>query len=124
MLRLQLRVIRICYFSVTFYRGPALMDASSTGREGFVQSLAQLRKGARGVVAAISGAGGTQSLGDATGATVARRLVELGFMAGEPIEVIEEVRPGGDPIAVRVGSTMFALRRREAQAVMVQVETA
>jgi ferrous iron transport protein A len=90
---------------------------------GAIQSLAELRKGARGIVSAISGIGSADSLGDASGATVARRLVELGFLAGERIEVIEEVRPGRDPIAVRVGSTMFALRRREAQAVMVQVET-
>jgi ferrous iron transport protein A len=48
--------------------------------------------------------------------------MELGFIAGERIEVIEEVQPGGDPIAVRIGSSMFALRRREAQAVLVQVE--
>jgi ferrous iron transport protein A len=120
MLQLQLRVIRICYFSVMPRQK---MDSSAAGREGVVQSLAQLRKGAKGIVCAISEAG-TDSLGDATGATVARRLLELGFMAGEPIEVIEEVRPGGDPIAVRIGSTMFALRRREARAVMVRVDTA
>lgn len=99
------------------------MDSSAAGREGVLQSLAQLRKGAKGIVSGIAGAGSADSLGDATGVTVARRLLELGFMAGERIEVIEEVRPGGDPIAVRIGSTMFALRRREAQAVMVRVET-
>jgi len=98
------------------------MDSSPTGREGVVQSLAQLRKGAKGIISAVSDTDSGDSLGDATGATVARRLLELGFMAGEPIEVIEEVRPGRDPIAVRVGSTMFALRRREAQAVMVRIE--
>ncbi len=98
------------------------MHPSSARREGVIQSLAQLRKGDKGTVDAVSGAGSTDSLGDATGATLARRLIELGFLAGERIEVIEEVRPGRDPIAVRVGSTMFALRRREAQAVMVQVD--
>jgi len=98
------------------------MHPSSARREGAIQSLAQLRKGATGTVDAVSGAGSTDSLGDATGATLARRLIELGFIAGERIEVIEEVRPGRDPIAVRVGSTMFALRRREAQAIMVKVD--
>jgi ferrous iron transport protein A len=121
---MQLRVIRICYFSVTFVGPRKKMDSSAAGREDVLQSLAQLRKGAKGVVSAISDAGSADSLGDATGSTVARRLLELGFMAGERIEVIEEVRPGGDPIAVRIGSTMFALRRREAQAVMVRVDTA
>jgi ferrous iron transport protein A len=88
-----------------------------------IQSLAQLRKGAKGVVSAVSDGGAeSASLGDLLGSSIARRLVELGFIAGERIEVIEEVRPGGDPIAVRIGSSIFALRRREAQAVLIQVE--
>jgi len=87
-----------------------------------IQPLAQLRKGCRGIVSSVSDIDAGHSLGDAVGSTVARRLMELGFVAGERIEVIEEVRPGGDPIAVRIGSSMFALRRREAQAVLVQVE--
>lgn len=88
-----------------------------------VQSLAQLRKGTKGIVSAVSDSGAQNaSLGDLLGSSIARRLVELGFIAGERIEVIEEVRPGGDPIAVRIGSSMFALRRREAQAVLVRVE--
>ena len=44
------------------------------------------------------------------------------LVPGEQIEVIEEIRPGGDPIAVRIGTSMFALRRREAQAVLVRLE--
>jgi ferrous iron transport protein A len=87
-----------------------------------IQSLAQLRKGSRGIVSAVSDLETGSSLGDAMGSTLARRLMELGFVAGERIEVIEEVRPGGDPIAVRIGSSIFALRRREAQAVLVQIE--
>jgi ferrous iron transport protein A len=88
-----------------------------------IQSLAQLRKGAKGVVSAVSDSADPVHLGDALSSSVARRLVELGFIAGERIEVIEEVRPGGDPIAVRVGSSIFALRRREAQAVLIQLDT-
>jgi ferrous iron transport protein A len=88
-----------------------------------LQSLAALHKGARGVVFAVGSAGlaGTP-IGDVAGSTVARRLLELGFIPGERIEVIEEIRPGSDPIAVRIGASMFALRRREAQAVLVQLE--
>ncbi len=41
-------------------------------------------------------------------------------MPGEPFEVIAESLPGGDPIAVRIGGSCFALRRREAAAVMVK----
>jgi ferrous iron transport protein A len=88
-----------------------------------VHSLASLHKGARGVVSAITlGSVAEVTFGDVAGSTIARRLLEVGFVPGEHIEVIEEIRPGGDPIAVRIGSSIFALRRREAQAVMVQLE--
>jgi ferrous iron transport protein A len=50
-------------------------------------------------------------------------LREIGFVPGEPIEVVEEVWPGGDPMAVRIGTTIFALRRREARSVVVQVDS-
>jgi ferrous iron transport protein A len=90
---------------------------------GEVRSLASLHKGARGIVRAVTlgGVAGI-TIGDSAGSTIARRLLEVGFVPGEPIEIIEEIRPGGDPIAVRIGSSIFALRRREAQAVMVQLE--
>ena len=83
-------------------------------------SLATLRKGARGVVIRVQD--DDQSLGDEAQSTVSRRLLELGFVPGEPIEVIEEIWPGRDPIAVRVGNTTFALRRREAGAVFVDLD--
>jgi len=83
-------------------------------------SLATLRKGARGVVVDVRQ--DSQSLGDEAQSTVGRRLLELGFVPGEPLEIVQEVWPGGDPIAVRLGSTTFALRRREAQAILVAVE--
>jgi ferrous iron transport protein A len=65
-----------------------------------------------------------QSLGDEAQSTVSRRLLELGFVPGEPVEVVEEIWPGGDPMAVRLGNTTFALRRREAAAVIVEPESA
>jgi ferrous iron transport protein A len=93
------------------------MDSCPAWHESdVIQSLAQLHKGARGVVSAVA------SSSAVTASSVERRLLELGFIPGERIEVIEEVRPGGDPIAVRIGSSIFALRRREAQAVMVKLE--
>ena len=83
-------------------------------------SLGSLRKGARGVVTDVRD--DAQSLGDEAHSTVSRRLLELGFIPGEAIEVVAEIWPGGDPIAVRLGNTTFALRRREAGAVMVAVD--
>jgi ferrous iron transport protein A len=48
------------------------------------------------------------------------RLLELGFIAGERVEVVTEARPGRDPFVVRVGTTQFALRRSEAQNIWVE----
>ena len=48
------------------------------------------------------------------------RLLELGFIAGERVEVVAEARPGRDPFVVRVGSSQFALRRCEAQNIWVE----
>ena len=53
---------------------------------------------------------------------LARRLVELGFVAGEPVRVIAHGFPGREPVAVRIGGTTFALRRAEAQQVLVTSE--
>ncbi|HEX9208302.1 MAG TPA: FeoA family protein [Steroidobacteraceae bacterium] len=85
-------------------------------------SLAALRKGARGVVVDVRD--DAQSLGDESQSTVSRRLLELGFVPGEAFEVIGEIWPGGDPMAIRLGNTTFALRRREASAVIVEPEAA
>jgi ferrous iron transport protein A len=82
--------------------------------------LSSLRKGARGTVADVRD--DAQTLGDEAHSTVSRRLLELGFVPGEAFEVIAEHWPGGDPMAVRLGNSLFALRRREAGAVLVSVE--
>jgi ferrous iron transport protein A len=47
------------------------------------------------------------------------RLGELGFFVGERVRVLARA-PFGDPLAVRVGSGTFALRRAEADCVEVQ----
>jgi ferrous iron transport protein A len=91
---------------------------------GAVMSLSQLHKGACGVVSAVDEAAesGPLAIGDVAGSSIVRRLMELGFIPGERIEVVAELQPGGDPIAVRIGRSVFALRRREAQTVMVRLE--
>lgn len=85
-----------------------------------VRALSDLHAGARGTVAEVREDGAI--LDDETGATVVMRLIEIGFVPGERFEIIAESRPGGDPLAVRIGGSCFALRRREASAIMVQVE--
>jgi ferrous iron transport protein A len=49
-----------------------------------------------------------------------QRLEELGFLPGELVTVVARGLPGGDPLAVRVGQSRFALRRGEAACVQVR----
>jgi ferrous iron transport protein A len=53
------------------------------------------------------------------GGDIGLRLLELGFVEGESLRVIAHGFPGGEPIAVRIGNTTFALRRFEADHVLV-----
>lgn len=56
------------------------------------------------------------------GVDVSRRLMELGFVPGERIRMLRRGLPGGDPLAVKVGQSTFALRRFEAALVSIQPE--
>ena len=58
-------------------------------------------------------------ISDAEGGDVGLRLLELGFIEGEPLRVVAHGYPGHEPIAVRIGNTTFALRRFEAEHVLV-----
>jgi ferrous iron transport protein A len=78
------------------------------------QSLSVLTPGATASVVSVgAGAGGSFT-------PVERRLIELGFVHGEHVEVIAQAMPGGDPFVVRVGTSTFALRRREVESVWVE----
>ncbi|MEF3081314.1 FeoA family protein [Luteimonas sp. SMYT11W] len=55
---------------------------------------------------------------------IARRLGELGFVPGEPVEVMAAGPFGGDPLLVQIGYTRFALRRSEAARVRVRAAPA
>jgi ferrous iron transport protein A len=50
-----------------------------------------------------------------------RRLIELGFVCGERVEVLTQAAPGGDPFVIRIGDTTLALRRREVATVWVDI---
>ena len=60
------------------------------------------------------------SLGAAAASTLRRRLLELGFVPGATVEMVATLWPSRDPVAVRVGTSTFALRRREADVIRVQ----
>ncbi len=50
-----------------------------------------------------------------------RRLGELGFLPGEPVQVLHRGPGGREPLAVVVGDTMFALRLLEARCITVSL---
>lgn len=79
--------------------------------------LGEAEVGFRGRIAAldVNRAGGA----GLPGPELERRLIELGFVEGAPVELLHQGLFGGDPIAVRVAATTIALRRREAMAVVV-----
>lgn len=56
--------------------------------------------------------------------SIARRLGDLGFVAGEPVRLVARGPVGADPILVQIGFTRFALRRSEAARVHVDVADA
>ena len=57
---------------------------------------------------------------DSVEVEVIRRLRELGFLAGEHVKIIARGLGGVEPIAVRIGTATFALRRFEADCIQVQ----
>ena len=55
-------------------------------------------------------------------ASVLRRLADLGFIAGEPLQLMRRGPGGREPLAVQIGETMFALRLLEARCVQVELQ--
>ena len=53
---------------------------------------------------------------------IARRLRELGFVSGEPVEVMAAGPVGAEPLLVQIGFTRFALRRAEADRVRIRLD--
>ena len=80
-----------------------------------LQLLSDLPNGTHATVTGlVSGATAVQS-------ATAQRLGELGFIPGEPVQMLRRGPGGREPLAVQIGDTQFALRLLEAQCVEVQV---
>jgi len=60
-----------------------------------------------------------QSIDGALSPELLRRLIEIGFLPGERVSIVGRGVPGGHPLAVRIGTSTFALRRAEARCVQV-----
>jgi ferrous iron transport protein A len=52
---------------------------------------------------------------------IAQRLADLGFVPGESVRLTATGPVGKDPILVQIGFTRFALRRTEADRVLVEI---
>jgi len=74
-----------------------------------MQTLSDLRPGARAEVLAVSGEPG-----------LVQRLYEFGLFEGEEIEVLA-LAPLGDPIEIRLGNTRLSLRKSEAAGVTIKL---
>ncbi len=80
--------------------------------------LANLPDGTEAVVT------GLRAAGPGADTALLRRLAEIGFVAGEPVQVLRRGPGGREPLAVQVGDTLFALRLLEARCVRVEAVTA
>ncbi|MBA3056736.1 MAG: ferrous iron transport protein A [Gammaproteobacteria bacterium] len=80
--------------------------------------LSQLPNGAHALVQQLVPA--NAEVGEST----LRRLGELGFIPGEPVQVLRRGPGGREPLAVQVGETLFALRLLEAQCIEVKAPCA
>lgn len=70
-------------------------------------SLSEFAPGEEGIVRAMVG-----------NSVTIQRLAELGLLEGDRVAVIR-FAPAGDPMEVRVGSTLLSLRKSEAACVQV-----
>ncbi len=77
-------------------------------------SLADLPVGASARVVSMANSGAASD--------VTRRLSELGFLPGEALRVVARGLLSREPIAVRIGTGTFALRRHEAEKISVRAE--
>jgi ferrous iron transport protein A len=81
-------------------------------------NLADLPDGTEAVVS------GLNAVVPGADSALLRRLAEIGFVAGEPVQVLRRGPGGREPLAVQVGDTLFALRLLEARCVQVVAVTA
>lgn len=102
------------------WRRPLEAELLGMGSDG-VQRLADVRRGDRGEVLAVSPEH-MDGVSEAEREELERRLLEIGFVEGARLEVLHEGFIGRDPIAVRLDDMRVALRRREARSVLVECD--
>ena len=78
--------------------------------------LSDLPRGGAGIVAAVEPTGPNDA--------IARRLRDLGFVAGEAVSVLAFGPIAAEPMLIRIGAARFALRRAEAARVRLHEDMA
>jgi ferrous iron transport protein A len=82
----------------------------------------RLGHGARGLRGTVLRVGNTDGdIYSETAMELERRLLEIGFVEGASVEIIHEGFIRGDPIAVKLDDMRVALRRRDAEAILIRV---
>ncbi len=76
--------------------------------------LNELPDGARARVSRVIAAS------DDIDAVALRRLGEIGFIPGEPLQMLRRGPGGREPLAVQIGDTLFGLRLLEARCIEVE----
>ena len=91
-----------------------MLSARPSRPPAALQTLASLAAGGRATVTRVVAASSEVD------AVALRRLGELGFLPGEPVQLMRRGPGGREPLAVLIGETMFALRLIEAQCIEVE----
>ena len=99
------------------------MNSAFSAASTAITRLSAARPGQAGVIVGVS-ADPSSAVGGVDCAELERRLLEAGFVEGARITLLHEGPMGGDPIAVRLDDMRVALRRREANGVLVQMDVA
>ena len=86
------------------------MDKTSKNQAN-ITTLNHLKVGDKAVVNIVSNKNNEFNAGMTD---ISRRLKELGFVQGEELAILHKGYFGGEPIAVRIGQSTFALRNFEA----------
>lgn len=103
------------------YRSEYALTDGPAGTETPVR----LGRGARGVRGTVLQVGRADGGADSEAAgNLERRLLEIGFVEGASVEIIHEGFIRGDPIAVKLDDMRVALRRRDADAILIRVAAA
>ena len=81
--------------------------------------LSDLAIGDSGIIRGIEPAG-SSAPHEMSADELERRLLEMGFVEGAQFRILHEGLIGRDPIAVKLDDMRVALRRREAQVILVE----